>query len=266
MIADRRGRGRTAVVLLHGQPGTAWDWQWVTPLIEKEFEVLIPDRPGYGRTGGPAGGFADNARAVVDLLQRCGIERAVLVGHSWAGGVVIAASQLFPERVAGAVLVSSVGPGERIGWEDRLLSAPVLGELIAAVTIGGTGLILGSKRVQRLADERLAGRAREAFNALTQLTHGYGSTRVWKSFVIEQRALIGELETLGPGLHTMTAPTAIIIGSADHIVRPAAAAMLAQAIPGAVRIELPGAGHLLPRDRPRDIAAAVRSVSERRRG
>jgi pimeloyl-ACP methyl ester carboxylesterase len=262
LVAERRGQG-PSVVLLHGQPGTAWDWQWVAPLIEDDFHVLIPDRPGYGRTGGPATGFAGNASAAVDLLDRDGIERAILVGHSWAGGVVIAAAERFPDRVAGAVLVASVGPGARIGWEDRLLSAPVLGEAIAAVTIGGAGLILGSRRVQRLADERLAGRAREAVTALTELTHGYGASRVWKSFVAEQRALISELEGLGPGLRNMATPTVIINGAGDRIVPPAVAAMLAATIPRAVHIELPGVGHLLPRDRPGQIADAVRSVDGR---
>lgn len=261
MVADRRGRG-PAVVLLHGQPGTGWDWQWVAPLLEDRFEVVVPDRPGYGRTGGPATGFAGNASAVVDLLDRCGISRAILVGHSWAGGAVIATAQLHPDRVAGVVLAASVGPGERIGWDDRLLSSPVLGEAIAAVAIGGTGLILGSQRVQRLAQDRLAGRAQEAFKALTQLTHGYGTSRVWKSFVVEQRALIDELESLGPGLGSITAPTWVVNGTADHIVPPVVATSLAGAIRGSVHIELVGAGHLLPRDRPREIAKAVCSVHQ----
>jgi len=45
----------------------------------------MTDRPGYGSRRRPAGGFAANARAVLDDLDSRGIVRAVLVGHSYGG-------------------------------------------------------------------------------------------------------------------------------------------------------------------------------------
>lgn len=253
------GGGHPAVVLLHGQPGTGADWQWVTPLLESDFAVVVPDRPGYGATAGPATGFAGNAAAVAALMDRLGLERAIIVGHSWAGGAALALAANRPDRVAGLVLVSSVGPGESISWADRLLAAPVVGELIAGTAIGGVGLILGSRRVQSLASRRLAGRARDGVVALTRLTGNRAP--VWRSFVAEQRALIDELDGLAAGLAGLTAPTVIIHGEADHIVAPAVSERLSQAIPGSRRHVLAGAGHLLPHDRPHDIAAAVREVA-----
>ena len=68
----------------------------------------------------------------------------MIAGHSWAGGVALAFAQAYPGRAAGLVLISSVGPGERFAWDDRLLAAPVLGETVAALTIGVTGRLLGS--------------------------------------------------------------------------------------------------------------------------
>jgi pimeloyl-ACP methyl ester carboxylesterase len=247
-------------MLLHGQPGTGGDWQWVVPLLETSFSVIVPDRPGYGRTGGSATGFAGNARAAVGLLDRLGCDRAVLVAHSWAGGAALAAAQAYPERVAGLVLVASVGPGEKMAWDDRMLAAPVIGEVIAALAIGGVGLVVGSRRVQSLANQRLAGRARDAVVAVTRMTRG--TSRVWKSFVTEQRAMIAELEGLAPGLGTIRAPTRIINGSADRLVPPEVGASLERAIPGATRLLLPGAGHLLPHDQPSAVADAVRQVTE----
>ena len=58
------------MVLLHGQPGSADDWDHVIPLIEGDFTVVVPDRLGYGRTGGEAGGYAANADALAGLLDR----------------------------------------------------------------------------------------------------------------------------------------------------------------------------------------------------
>ncbi len=248
-----------AVVLLHGQPGTGLDWQWVVPVLRPHLTVVVPDRPGYGATGGPATGFAGNAAAVVELLDRLGCDRAVLVGHSWAGGAVLATAVHHPARVAGLVLVSSVGPGEQMSWEDRLLAVPLVGEMIAGTAIGGAGLLLGSRRVQELARRRLPGRARDGVVALTHLTRN--PAQVSRSFVAEQRAMLAELDGLGPGLSGITAPTVIVHGSADHIVPAEVAEQLQRSIPGSVRRVIAGAGHLLPHDRPDAVAAAVRDVA-----
>lgn len=250
-----------AVVLLHGQPGTGLDWQWVVPLLTADFTVVVPDRPGYGCTGGPATGFAGNAAAVLELLDRLGLGRAVLVGHSWAGGVALQAAVDHPGRVAGLVLVSSVGPGGAVNWEDRLLAAPVLGELLAGTAIGGMGLLLGSPPVQNLARRHLGGRARDGIVALGRLTRG--PSRVWRSFVAEQRALLDELEPLAGRIGSITAPTAIVHGGSDHVVPAGVSDRLHRDIAGSSRHVLAGAGHLLPHDRPADVAAAVREVAGR---
>ena len=121
LVADVRGHG-PAVVLLHGQPGSAADWEPLARLLEADYTVIVPDRPGYGRTGGRATGFRGNAAAVVDLLDRRGVASATIVAHSWSGGVAIALAEDNPDRVAGLVLVASVGPDERLDRLDRLLA------------------------------------------------------------------------------------------------------------------------------------------------
>ena len=247
-----------AVLLLHGQPGTGADWQWVTPHLDDRYRVVVPDRPGYGRTGGAATGFHGNARAAVDLLDRLGIERAVLAGHSWGGGVVLAAASAWPERVAGMVLVSSVGPGEHIGWDDRLLAAPVVGEAIAAASIGGLGLILGRPRVQSFLTDRLDGRAAEAVEALTRLTRG--GSGVWRAFLTEQRALLTELDDLARGLTDLPVPAVVVHGRNDRLVPSSVAEHLAATLPNASLTVLPGVGHLIPHDRPDAVAAAIDQV------
>lgn len=262
LIADRWGEG-PPVLLLHGQPGSAADWQWVVPKLASSYWLLVPDRAGYGRTGGSAEGFEANARSLVQLLDRRAVERAVVVGHSWAGGVALSLAETFAERVAGLVLVSSVGPGERMGWDDRLLASPVVGEAIAMLTIGLTGRLLGNERIQRAADRRLHGQALDAVRAVAALTAGGSRTGVWRSFVVEQRALLEELDSLGPGLADIAAPTEILNGEADRIVPASVGELLERSIPGARRTLIPQAGHLLPHDRPSAVADAVRRVWDR---
>lgn len=257
--AEISGAPGRAVVLLHGQPGTAGDWKRVVGLLEGRYEVIAADRPGYGSTGGPATGFAGNARAVLDLLDRFGIARAVLVGHSWAGGAAIWAAATYPERVSGLVLVSSVGPGERLTWNDRLLGAPVAGEVIAAVAGGALGLLTGSPRIQSLADNHLPGRARDAFRYLSALAKG--QDRLWRSFLVEQRHLLRDLSALGPMLGRVTTPTVVVHGASDRSIEPAVAKHLATCIPGAKLSLIGGVGHLIPHDRPDAVAAAIDEVA-----
>jgi pimeloyl-ACP methyl ester carboxylesterase len=260
--AEISGNGPT-VLLLHGQPGSAGDWARVTALLDRDFLVVAPDRPGYGRTGGDATGFAGNADAVVGLLDRLGLDRFIAVGHSWGGGVALSTAVRNPHRVRGLVLVASVGPGAPVSWEDRLLATPVLGEIFAALTIGATGRLLGNDRVQSLADRRLAGRTLEAVRALTRLTGASTGARVWQSFVTEQRRLLDELHLLAPALNSLNVPVAVLNGSADRVVSPSVGAMLTSAIPGAERTVLADAHHLLPLDHPEEIAEAVRAVNAR---
>jgi pimeloyl-ACP methyl ester carboxylesterase len=230
-------------------------------LIWDDFTAIVPDRLGYGRTGGPAAGFELNAVALADLLDRLTIQRALVVGYSWGGGVALAFAALFPHRTAGLVLAASVGPGEQFGWEDRLLAAPLAGEALAALTLGVAGRVLSSDWMQAIADRRLGGRAREAFNVLTGLTGAGTGAAVWRSFVTEQRALLWDLQSLEPRLPAIEAPTEVIHGSADRIVPPHVASRLADSIPTASHTVLPGAHHLLLREHPAALAGAIRRVA-----
>ena len=124
--------GAHELVLLHGQPGSAADWQQVTGRLPAQLHAVAADRPGYGSSPIAAGGFAANARAVLDDLDSRGIQRVVLVGHSYGGGVALSAASCAPHRVEAIVLLASVGPGCVNAW-DKLLAAPGAGPLCALV-------------------------------------------------------------------------------------------------------------------------------------
>lgn len=262
LAAERHGEG-PAVVLLHGQPGSRADWRRVVPLLENEHTVIVPDRPGYGATGGAAGSFDFNADEAVRLLDAESIGSAVFVGYSWSGGVALSAAVRHPDRVGGLVLAASVRPGDEFGWSDRALAVPVVGEVIGAVTLGTTSRVLRIRGLQDLADRRLPRPAREALRALAGATGALSGVRVWRAFAAEQRLMLRDLRQLEAALGTIVVPTVVIAGGADHVVPAASGARLAASIPGAEFRLVPGARHLLPFDHPAEIADAVRSVSPR---
>jgi pimeloyl-ACP methyl ester carboxylesterase len=271
MEAEVTGAG-PAVVLLHGQPGTGADWAVVAPRLAAAFEVIVADRPGWGRTAGPAGGFATNAVAVIDLLDRLDRPRAVLVGHSWAGGVALAVAQAWPERTAGLVLLASVTPGQAAGRIDRLLGAPGIGDLAVPVAFGLFGRLFGSRPARRILDRSAPSGPRAALAALMDgraEDAGAGGTkrgshrRVGGAFTVEQRAYLDELDALADGLDAITTPTEVVTGDGDRVVSPQAARRLASTIPTAVFREVPRAGHLLPLEHPEVVEAAVHAVARR---
>jgi pimeloyl-ACP methyl ester carboxylesterase len=257
VVADVGGRG-PAVVLLHGQPGSAADWRPVARILESDFHVIVPDRPGYGRTGGRARGFRGNAEAVLELLDDLDVSRATMVGHSWSGGVAIALAQEMTSRVAAMVLVASVSPSERPGRLDRILAITPVGSAVAAVTLNAAARALSFPLVRRRLDGLLRGTTDEGLAAIAE---SWRRGDAWRSFVIEQRALLDELALLAPGLSTISVPVTVVIGEADHIVPAATGERLAAAIPGARLVRVARAGHLLSHEQPGAVAAAIASAA-----
>ena len=102
------------------------------PLLREDRRVLVPTRPGYAGDPGEATNWAGNAAALLDLLDDTGIERALVVGYSWAGGAAIEAAIRAPARVAGLVLVSSVGDRRAVNWVDSLLANAMLVRIVRA--------------------------------------------------------------------------------------------------------------------------------------
>ncbi len=102
-----------AVVLLHGASlGSSAEVfeDFLEPLAEAGYRAVAYDQPGYGLTDNPTD-YTNSYRArfVPKVMDALGIERAVLVGHSQAGGFALQIALQHPERVTG-VFVVSTGP------------------------------------------------------------------------------------------------------------------------------------------------------------
>src|SRR5260370_24001660 len=95
---------RYNLVLLHGQPGTGADWQHVIAMLPEHISAVALDRPGHGSSRQAGGGLDVNAAAVIEELDARGIDRAVVVGHSYGGGVALSVAAPAPPH-GGAVFV-----------------------------------------------------------------------------------------------------------------------------------------------------------------
>jgi pimeloyl-ACP methyl ester carboxylesterase len=242
-----------AVLLLHGQPGSGADWHGVADLLRDRHTVVVPDRPGYGRTGGRAVGFSGNARAALALLDSHGIESAAVAGHSWGAGVALDMAIEAPERVRSLALIAPVTPLDRLGVIDRLLADPRIGPRAAYAAMRALGFALERSPLRRRLSALLPGYGSDRAQ---DLAREWRDGRAWRSFYVEQRALVDELPGLRPRIGAVRARTTIVVADRDRVADPANARELAAAI-GARVVEIPGAGHLLPMREPERVAAAI---------
>lgn len=241
-----------AVLLIHGQPGSAVDWSGVRGRLRTRYRTLTPDRPGYGNTGGRAVGLVANAEAMGELLDDLDVADAVVAGHSWGAGVALALAQHHPDKVRRLVLVCPVTPNDRIGWVDRVLATRRLGLHVARAGFWLAGLALSTRRVQSRITELLPGfEAERSPEIALALRRGSLS----RSFHEEQRALLDELPQLRDGLPRLAAPTTVVVGTHDRVTSPADGRAFAAAV-GARLVELDG-GHLLPLQKPDAVAEAI---------
>jgi pimeloyl-ACP methyl ester carboxylesterase len=250
---------------LHGQPGTGSSWLPVIDELADEFRMLAPDRIGNGRTGGEGGGCAENAAAIAAFLGDEDAAPATVVGHSWGGGVAILLASRYPALVRSLVLVGSVGTADTVNGLDRLLATHGVGD---ALTVAGLGVMGGVlPRIRRLTP-RLpngAGQYLEAILPDEGLSDGlpgaWGRTK--RTFIIEQRALLDELEDMEHAATEVDVPTSVVIGEWDLVVPPQSADTLAHAIRGAELVLLPRVGHFVPRDAPGALAEVIRATDAR---
>jgi pimeloyl-ACP methyl ester carboxylesterase/uncharacterized membrane protein YbhN (UPF0104 family) len=244
------------LVLLHGQPGSPSDWHQLAERLPARLHAVAADRPGYGSSQLPAGGFAANARAVIDDLDVRGIDRAVLVGHSFGGGVALSAASLAPERVEAVVLLASVGPGCANLW-DRVLAAPATGPLCALVAWKLTPWIA---RVRLAAARRWAGRSLRPEEHVNWQVWGHKDNArgaLWRTFLAEQRALLRELDELERALPSVEVPVLVLADPRDTLVPFETARCLAESLPDARLQLINGAGHHLPRRAAGEVADAM---------
>jgi pimeloyl-ACP methyl ester carboxylesterase len=249
------------LVMLHGQPGSGSDWDGVTARLPAGVEAVVLDRPGYASNPAGPGGFGHNAEAVLAAMDARGIASAVVVGHSWGAGVALAMARLAPDRVDALVLVSGIGP-DCVTWVDRVLAAPLLGPLCSVVAWSLTPWVARARlsRIERLQDRPLEPHEHVNWHLWGQVRHDHG--RVWRTFLVEQRALLAELDGLVAGLPGLTLPVLLVHDPVDAVVPVRSAARLAASLPGAQLVLLSG-GHQLPQRTPGPVAAAITAFVER---
>jgi pimeloyl-ACP methyl ester carboxylesterase len=192
----------------------------------------------------------DMALDAVGLLDHLGIERAHVAGASMGAMIAQTIAANHRERVLS--LVSIMGStGSRWSGQPRLRAAKLLLSVPPADRDGYVEHMvksfssIGSPGFER-DEEELRDFAQAAFDRGRNPAAGS-----------RQLAAILAMGDRTPALRLITAPTLVIHGSADTLVRPSGGRATAKAIPGARLLEIEGMGHDLPRGAWPEITDAI---------
>ncbi len=225
------------LVLIHAGVADRTMWaEHLQPLAGAGMRVIAVDLPGFGEC--PVDPIEDAPwKNVIATMDALGVGHATLVGNSYGGAVAQRVAVLAPERLESLVLVSSPASGIepsaelKAAWqaEEAALADGDIEGAVAAVVDAWTLPDAPSELRERIA------------------------TMQRRAFELGEQVAAEAPDPLERGLEPLArvdAPALILVGEHDKRDFHLAAAALAEALPPARPITIPGAGHLAPMERP----------------
>lgn len=259
-----RGEG-SPIVLIHGNAvsGDDWNTSGVAELLLESHRVIIFDRPGFGYSERPRGHLwtaPQQAELLHKALRQLGVERAVVVGHSWGTIVALALAQRHQAEVAGLVLLSGY-----YFWTlrpDALLvmagALPILGDVLRYTV----SPVLGWLQMPLLKWAMFSpARVPERFQAEYSPALALRPSQIRATSMDGALMIPGALALRG-GYTDLTLPVIIIAGDGDKVVFKRRSEQLRDSIPGSMLQIVKGAGHMVHHLVPQQVAQAVESVAD----
>lgn len=259
----RRG-DRPTVLFLHGMPTHSFLWRKVLRLLEHDVHGVAYDLMGLGDTVvSPYEDFTApmQAEILLDLLDKWGLDEVVLVGHEVGGAVAQQVVANHPERVRALALVDSVcfdnWPVPLVAQAMRLARTPGLDTVAYAL---GLHRRLAHAKVGflRAVHDKACMPPDAIDEYLRPIESVEGRERARRFLLAGDNRYTMECV---PGLRRFDKPAAVLWGADDVFLSPSWGVRLAQTIPGAGDLRLiPFCGHLVPEEKPAEVADAVRAL------
>ena len=245
---DAVGADRPWVLLVHGLGYARWGWEPVLDALVERFRVLSFDNRGIGESDVPAGPYTAEQMAgdAVAVLDAAGVGQAHVVGTSLGGMVAQEVARTHADRVAKLVLVCTTPGGDA--------TVPMPRQTVDLLARMPT---LEPERALRLAIENaFSGDALAKDPTLVEriLAHRLSSPQDPAGW--QAQASAGTTYA-GGELAAITRPTLVLHGTADVVVDPGNARVLADGLPDARLEMVEGAGHLLFWEQPDRFVEAL---------
>lgn len=248
------------VVMVHGLPGSAYDWRETTSLLAKMGRRAIAyDRVGYGHSDPRSSGSYttdSNADELLELLELMGLEDVTVAGWSYGGATAMVAAMKQGEagRIGRIVLVGTGGPDTPNSEPPEaslaarfFYSDPVLSWRVAIPPLGVATMRLLSNAAYSdgpQPDWWLAG-----------LRGNFSRWETLVTFREEMFGMRGGVSDWDP--NKIQVPTLLLHGDDDRLAPISIGRYLVTAIPGAELVEYPGASHMLPVTHAKDLSERI---------
>lgn len=223
------------LVLIMGLGANAASWEMQIPDFSLEYRVVAFDNRGSGRTDKPRTPYTipQMADDTAGLMDHLGIESAHVFGMSMGGMIAQELALKCPQRVRSLVLGSTLA-----GGPNAVMAGPELIQQWAASAMLPIEQAMENGLRFLYSDEFIAKNKERLVKRALRLAHLQPPLQaLHRQFM----AVVG-FNTYNR-LHQIAAPTLVISGTADRIVPPENSRILAERIPGAKLVELPGMGH-----------------------
>ena len=234
------------VVLVHGLPGSAYDWRHLTPeLVDAGFRVVAYDRLGYGHSDmrpGDTHTIQDNAADLLALLNNLRLENAIVVGWSYGGVAVMQAAADDPSHMAGMVLIGTGGPTSAHdepptpGLAARVFySTPFSAWRSAVPSVSRTLMVV-------LSDAAFSGGPQPSW----WLDGLQANFKRWETLLTYRAEMFAEINPDKMVFGDFQLPTLIVHAEDDRLAPVEIARYLSTVIADVKYIEVPAASHMLP--------------------
>lgn len=239
-----------AVLFVHGFPLTGQMWQPSVATLSKSYRCIVPDLRGFGRSqASPTASmriYADDLATVLDAAAQR--EPVVVVGLSMGGYVQFEFFRQHRSHVRAMVLADTRAN------EDNAEGRAKRQEMIAAVAKAGSKAAADAM-IDKLFAPGVDPTLRREWLEIMSTASPMG--------VMAAVQAMADRPDSRPTLATIDVPTLIAVGEHDAITPPDVHREMHQAIRGSQMEVVPGAGHMLPVEKPAEFATLVGGFIER---
>ena len=236
-VRDTGPRTAPALILLHGFGSSLHTWEPWARSLASTYRVVRFDLPGSGLSApDPTGDYTDtrSMKLLASLMDTLGLQRATVIGNSMGGRIAWTFAARYPERVDKLVLISPDGfasPGFEYGKAAEVPASLSLMRYVLPKAMLRMSLepAYADKRIMTdsLADRYYdLMRAPGARDAMLQ--------RMRQTVLTDPVSLLRQIQ----------APTLLLWGKQDAMIPFSNAADYLKALPHAMLVPLPRAGHL----------------------
>lgn len=255
------------VLLIHGNVVTAEDFavSGVMDRLARHHRVIAIDRPGMGHSDRPRDRlWTPDAQAelLLHAMERLGVERPVVVGHSLGTMVAAAMGLSHPDAVRGLVLLG--GYFHPTARPDIVLTlppaVPVIGDLLRYTVSPLVGAASMPALLKGMFSPRPVPQAYHDGHD-TDLALRPGQIRAMAE---DGAMMVPAAAAMRNRYGELRMPVAILAGTEDVVVFPAdQSERLHRNIPNSTLRLIPGVGHMIHHADPDAVAEAVETVFRR---